>query len=378
MSASPPPSASAAEPDDTEVQRIAFAQCVATLRRTLLTTPLGWGLVVWVCWGQVSQPALLAWLGLALAGWVTGHVLLLRILRQGTDVKRHHLLLLAVAVIDGACWGAMAPLLMGANAILNASLAAILCGVSAVNAPVYITRIPVYFAQCGGLWLAVLTALLRVPTPALIDMAALGLALLLGLLCFYLHGIGARVVEGIRLQLANAALAAQLGEALAAMAEQAATDALTGMPNRRSLDQTLAAQLSMAEREGRPFAVLMLDLDHFKTVNDTHGHAVGDAVLRAFAQRVQAQLRRSDVCSRYGGEEFAVVLAGTSAALALDTAERLRLAVAGAPLVPGVAVTVSIGVASWRKGDDAAGLLARADAALYAAKRAGRDRVSAG
>ncbi len=378
MSASLPPSASAAEPDDTEVQRIALAQCVATLRRTLMTTPLGWALVVWVCWGQVVSSALLAWLGLALAGWVVGHLLLLRIRSQETDIRRHHPLLLTVAVIDGACWGAMAPLLMGSNAILNASLGAILCGVSAVNAPVYITRIQIYFAQCGGLWLAVLTALLRVPAPALIDMAALGLALLLALLCFYLHGIGARVVEGIRLQLANAALAAQLGEALAAMAEQAATDALTGMPNRRSLDQTLAAQLSMAERESRPFAVLMLDLDHFKAVNDTHGHAVGDAVLRAFAQRVQAQLRRSDVCSRYGGEEFAVVLAGTSAELALDTAERLRLAIAGAPLVPGVAVTVSIGVASWRKGDDAAGLLARADAALYAAKRAGRDRVTAG
>ena len=379
MSASLPPfSPTTAEADDTEARRIAFAQCVTTLRRTLLTTPLGWALVVWVCWGRIGWPALGGWLALAFAGWVLGHLLLAHIVRQGSDVVRHHPLLLAVAVVDGACWGAVAPLLMGPDAILNASLAAILCGVSAVNAPVYITRITVYFAQCGGLWLVVLTALLRVPALPLIDMITLGLALLLGLLCFYLHGIGARVVEGIRLQLANAALATRLGDALAAMERQAATDGLTGVPNRRSLDRLLQAQLAMAEREGRPFSVLMLDLDHFKAVNDTHGHGVGDAVLRAFAQRIEGQLRRSDVCARYGGEEFAVVLPGTGAELALDAGERLRLAVAGAPLVPGVAVTVSVGAATWRPGDDAAALLARADAALYAAKRAGRDRVTAG
>lgn len=371
-------STSPVETDDTAAQRIAFVQCVATVRRTLRTTPLGWVLVAWVCWDRVATAPLLAWVGLAVGGWLVCHALLAHIARHGADVTRHHALLLAVAALDGACWGAMAPLLMGADAILNASLAAILCGVSAVNAPVYITRIQVYFGLCGALWLSVLTGLLRVPAPPLADMIALGLALFLLLLCFYLQGIGKRVVEGIRLQIANAALAAQLSDALAAMAQQAATDPLTGLPNRRSLDQTLAAQLAMAQREGRPFSVLMLDLDHFKAVNDTHGHGVGDAVLRSFAQRIQAQLRRSDVCARYGGEEFAVVLPGTASALALDAAERLRLAVAGAPLVPNVPVTVSVGAATWREDEDAAALLGRADAALYEAKRAGRDRVAAG
>jgi diguanylate cyclase (GGDEF)-like protein len=374
----PSPSQPATTDDDAEVRRIAFAQCVAAVRRTLRTTPLGWALVAWLCWERVEWPALRGWLALAVAGWLLGQGLLAHIRRQGTDAARHQPLLLAVAAIDGACWGAIAPLLMGADGILNAGLAAILCGVAAVNAPVYITRIQGYFCLCAALWLAVLAGLLGTPAPPLAELIALGLALFLALLCFYMHGIGARIVEGIRLQLANAALAAQLGQALAAMAEQAATDALTGLPNRRSLDQALAAQLAMAQREGRPFSVLMLDLDHFKAVNDTHGHGVGDAVLRAFAQRIQGQLRRSDVCFRYGGEEFVVVLAGTASEVALDTAERLRLAVAGAPLVPGVAVTVSVGSASWHEGEDAAALLARADTALYAAKRAGRDRVMAG
>jgi diguanylate cyclase (GGDEF)-like protein len=169
-----------------------------------------------------------------------------------------------------------------------------------------------------------------------------------------------------------------LQEALAAMERQAATDALTGLPNRRWLDEALAVQLALAQREGRPYTVLMMDLDHFKQVNDTHGHAMGDAVLRAFGQRLQGQLRRSDLCARYGGEEFVVVLTGTPAEPALEVADRLRRAVGATPLVPGVTATVSVGATCHRPGDDVAALLARADAALYEAKRAGRDRVVVG
>ena len=365
----------ATAPAEADVQRIAFAQCVTSMRRTLLTTPLGWGLATWLCWERQSLDALPGWLALVASGWALCIVMLEIVRRQGADVTRHAGRVRLAAIVDGLCWGSMAPWLMGPDVILNAAIAAVLCGVAAVNAPVYIARIQLFYCQGAAMWLMVLLNSLRTPQPPMANIAALGMALMLGLLFFYLHGIGARVVEGIRLQLANAALAAQLQQALAAMARQASTDALTGLPNRRSLDDAMAVQLTLAAQEARPFAVLMLDLDHFKAINDTHGHATGDAVLRAFAERLEGELRRSDSCARYGGEEFVVVLGDTPLELALEVAERLRRAVGETPLVPGLTATVSVGATCHRPGDGMADLLARADAALYDAKRAGRDRV---
>lgn len=365
-------------PAEIDVQRIAFRQCVTSMYRAMLTAPLGWALASWLCWELRATHLLQDWLTLAAGGWALSILLLVLVRRRGADVTRHRMAVTAAAVIDGLCWGAMSLYLMGPDVMLNVGVGAMLCGVAAVNAPVYITRIQLFLCQGIAMWLLVLATALRDPMPPMAHGAALGLAVLLALLSFYLQGVGARVVDGIRLQLANAALATQLKRALDAMARQAGTDALTGLPNRRSLDTALDAQCAMASREGRPCAVLMLDLDHFKAINDTHGHAVGDAVLRAFGQRLQAQLRRSDLCARYGGEEFVVLLAGTPFEPAEDVAERLRASVNEAPLVEGVTATVSVGTASHRPDDDAASLLARADAALYEAKRGGRNRVVSG
>lgn len=365
-------------PAEIDVQRIAFKRCVTSMQRAMLTAPLGWALAAWLCWQLQATHLLPGWLALVACGWVLSLLLLAFVRRHGADVARHGAAVTAAAVIDGLCWGSMALWLMGTDVILNVSIGAMLCGVVAVNSPVYITRIRLFFWQGLAMWLLVLASALRDPMPPMAHGAALGLAVLLALLFFYLHGVCARVVDGIRMQLANATLATQLRQALDAMARQAGTDALTGLPNRRSLDAALAAQCALAAREGRPCAVLMLDLDHFKAINDTHGHAVGDAVLRAFGQRLQAQLRRSDLCARYGGEEFVVLLAGTPFEPAEDVGERLRLSVSAGPLVEGVRATVSVGTASHRPDDDVATLLARADAALYEAKRSGRNRVVAG
>ena len=365
-------------PAEIDVQRIAFRQCVTSMHRAMMTTPLGWALAAWLCWELRTTELLPGWLALVAPGWVLSLLLLTFVRRRGADPIRHALAVTAAAVIDGLCWGSLAWCLMGADLTLNVCIGAILCGVIAVNTPVYLTRLRLFFYQGVTMWLLVLATALRDPMPAMAHGAALGLALLLLLLSFYLQGVGARVVQGIRLQLANATLAAQLQQALDAMARQASTDALTGLPNRRSLDAALAAQCALAAREGRPCAVLMLDLDHFKAINDTHGHAVGDAVLRAFGQRLQAQLRRSDLCARYGGEEFVVLLAGTPFEPVEDVGERLRALVSAEPLAEGVTTTVSVGTASHRPDDDVASLLARADAALYEAKRSGRNRVVCG
>jgi two-component system cell cycle response regulator len=155
------------------------------------------------------------------------------------------------------------------------------------------------------------------------------------------------------------------------------TDALTGICNRRHLEERLHDMLSAAHRHHQPAAVLMIDVDHFKRVNDTLGHAGGDAVLRQVADRLHQRVRLEDVVGRWGGEEFLVLGAATDATAAEALAGRLLAAVAGSPFaIEGagdVGVTVSIGCAAGI--DDAEALLRRADAALYEAKAKGRNRV---
>jgi two-component system, cell cycle response regulator len=151
-------------------------------------------------------------------------------------------------------------------------------------------------------------------------------------------------------------------------------DALTGLSNRRAVLTQLAGMVSAARRHGHPLSIAILDLDHFKRVNDSHGHKVGDDVLVAAAHAMGTHLRAEDQLGRLGGEEFLVLLPDTDGEAAGHVAEKLRAEVAAAPSP--VAVTVSIGVATW-DGEAPEDLLHRADEALYAAKEAGRDRVLA-
>ncbi|GEM87469.1 GGDEF domain-containing protein [Meiothermus granaticius] len=152
------------------------------------------------------------------------------------------------------------------------------------------------------------------------------------------------------------------------------TDALTGLINRRAMQECLEAELERAKRYDRRFAVLLADIDHFKWVNDNHGHAVGDQVLREVAGRLSAGLRPSDQIARWGGEEFLVLAPETDLAQAQALSGRLFEAIVANP-VSGLEISLSIGVACYRQGDSIAGLLSRADEAMYRAKVAGRARV---
>ncbi len=189
----------------------------------------------------------------------------------------------------------------------------------------------------------------------------------------------ARVRVGLRLQRALSDLASK-NEILEKLA---LTDPLTGLSNRRAFSEALDAELSRIERHNQPASLLAFDLDHFKRVNDTHGHAVGDEVLAAFAAVLQRGCRRGDLAARLGGEEFAILLPTTGLVPAALVAERIRRATEWRPLgvsVP-VPVTVSVGVASTEslpRPPAAAELLRRADAALYRAKDEGRNRVVSG
>ncbi len=160
----------------------------------------------------------------------------------------------------------------------------------------------------------------------------------------------------------------------------AATDPLTGLLSRLAFAVVFAQAAERARREPKPMALAFFDIDHFKAINDTHGHAVGDRVLAMVAERLQAAVRGGDALARWGGEEFLLLLEDCDLDAAAAVAEKARAAVAGAPraLADGgaLALTLSAGVAERRPGEDAAALIARADAALYRAKRAGRNRTA--
>jgi diguanylate cyclase (GGDEF)-like protein len=170
------------------------------------------------------------------------------------------------------------------------------------------------------------------------------------------------------------------GRHLEELARLARKDPLTGLPNRRALDEELARAVARAARAGTPLSAVALDVDHFKRVNDLHGHGAGDAVLAAVAARAAAALRAGDLVARTGGEEFVVLLPGANLARAAEAAERIRAAVADEAVVVGgiaLSVTVSLGCAELLPGDEGGrSLLARADARLYGAKSSGRNRVS--
>ena len=158
----------------------------------------------------------------------------------------------------------------------------------------------------------------------------------------------------------------------------AVTDDLTLAFNSRYLATRLLEEMERARRSGEPLSVLLMDLDHFKRVNDTHGHAVGDQVLRAFVERVRSATRRVDLLVRRGGEEFVLIMPATTMKEAVIIAERVRLTASEKPIVVGeakVSQTVSIGVATWDTREIPAMLEQRADAAMYVAKAQGRDRV---
>ena len=185
-----------------------------------------------------------------------------------------------------------------------------------------------------------------------------------------------------RTQLRRKAYADALRDRLEESLEMAVTDALTGLHNRRYVVSRLRQNLDVLERSGEHFAAALIDIDHFKRINDSWGHPAGDAVLKGFADRLRRELRAIDIAGRYGGEEFLVLFMGAGRDEALEAAERFRAAMAREPFqAPGtgepIPVTVSAGVTVGEAGDDVEDVIARADAALYEAKSSGRNRVIA-
>ena len=170
-------------------------------------------------------------------------------------------------------------------------------------------------------------------------------------------------------------LAAQLNESLKQVEQLAVTDTLTETYNRRKFDEIVGQEHHRAEHEKIPFSLIMLDLDHFKKVNDKFGHSVGDQVLKHLSRLIRGLIRQGDLLIRWGGEEFLLLLPATQIDEAGPFAERVRLEVEQENFPTAGQITISLGVAQLREGDSIDGLLKRVDNALYRAKQGGRNRV---
>ncbi len=195
---------------------------------------------------------------------------------------------------------------------------------------------------------------------------------------YYLTACGASVfalLAALNVMLSNTVLKPIQSNA-DALKKLASEDGLTGAANRRSFIESFESEVSGREGSDSPISLVMIDLDHFKRINDTHGHSAGDMVLKECCIRVRHKIRRGDLLGRLGGEEFAVMLPHTDEAGALALASNLLAAIRGMPFDSVGTVTASMGVAQWEPGERVSDVLERADAALYASKHDGRDRVT--
>ncbi|MGW6130769.1 diguanylate cyclase [Cellulomonas sp. NPDC055163] len=188
-------------------------------------------------------------------------------------------------------------------------------------------------------------------------------------------GVERRMVETLVQACGHVGLALSRATLVEELRRAAQTDGLTGTLNRRAFDDALRRELLRSQRSGAPLAVALVDLDHFKAVNDQHGHVVGDQVLRGAARALRSAARGADLVARYGGEEFAIILPDTTVEQGRDAAERFRRAVAQGDT--GVRVSCSIGIAGNEDRPSSEQIVRRADAALYTAKEQGRDRAVA-
>jgi two-component system cell cycle response regulator len=188
------------------------------------------------------------------------------------------------------------------------------------------------------------------------------------------------ILARVRTQIRKRRYTERLRDNVQLSIEMAITDALTGLYNRRYMETHVGTLVDQANSRGKPLSVLILDIDYFKSINDTHGHDAGDDVLQDFAIRIRKSIRGIDLACRYGGEEFVVVMPETDMAVATMVAERLRRRIASEPFpiqkgARMIEVTISIGIAALGPDDNAAAVIKRADQALYRAKRDGRNRV---
>ncbi|WP_374339531.1 diguanylate cyclase [Leeia sp.] len=362
-------------------------------RDTLVAAPLAWLLLSYVLWPAVSHTALQWWLTLRIGVDLAYGYEIIHFIRRkpaATEARfwiNRHLLILT---FSGLAWGLSLPILSPASQLYELLLLLFLCGISGANIIIY----AVVFRSCAimllTMWVPILWVLSQRGQALDHALALAGLVYVVVLLSYGWRAsrlLSARISARLEnahlnqvLQHTNQELErnnAELHLALQRINELATHDDLTGCYNRRFLFNLLQQEQQKSLRYRHPVSLILLDLDHFKQVNDQHGHLIGDEVLRALVQRCIPQVRQTDTIARYGGEEFVIVMPMTEESTAMMLAERLREYIASQPILdtPPLRVTLSAGVAAFQPGESCEQWLDHADKALYAAKAQGRNRV---
>lgn len=347
-------------------------------------------------WSDIERGLIVTWVLLMVAVTIFSNVLgryhgFSRPIQPGGELNRAKWLL-CHHFLSGLAWGAGGWLLFDVHLEHEMALAMALCAVAAigattvgvlfVNALVFLSLIiwpSVYLLMTSDLKFFQVLSFAGIAYGGILIWVA-KVTNKMGLKAFELGHENSELVAALKdsnLQLAHKNDA--LHYALAKVEEIATTDELTRCYNRRYMMESLKRELEMAKRNGDPFSFMLLDVDHFKRVNDTFGHVSGDRALATVAETLQANKRTGDTLARFGGEEFAIQLPGTTIESALLSAQRLRIAVEARPIEfadQHQYVTISIGITQWWPGEDVEMLIHRADQALYEAKRNGRNRVA--
>lgn len=332
------------------------------------------GLVAMALWPAVSPGALQLWLALVVLSFLARVVLFVayrHVRPAGRELLRWRTPYIATLLFAAAVWGLGLLWLMPADSILYQAVAYVfLLGMASAALTTYSAERGIALATC-------MVTLMPTALWFLFQADALRLAMGLGGLLFMLSAWRATEVlsEAMRQRIR---LTRELDQARASAERAAQRDELTGLFNRRALIELGEESVARCQRLGQPVSALVLDLDHFKSINDRYGHAAGDRALVQMATVLRQCLRAADICGRLGGEEFAVVMPNTALDDALAVAERARVAIAGEPVNTDQGsqqITTSTGVASDLYDLDE--LLMLADQAMYQAKQQGRNRTVA-
>ncbi|TVQ69007.1 MAG: GGDEF domain-containing protein [Oceanospirillales bacterium] len=360
-----------------EARQVGFQQFIQTLLRTLLIAPLGWILIISLAFGVAPLDKLLAWSIWFFVSLIIILFFLNQLLKKPPDINKNQTFVLFIVAYYGLLWGMMAYGAMGYDVVLDSWVLTILVGIVSVNLPSYITFPKAFYFLVFGMWLSTtLSVLLILDRYDLGWKAVFGILIYVISLLYVVKPISNRVLEGIRMQLLNKSLAEELQKSLKTVSHQANTDALTGLHNRHALNKSLEELIVKGERRRNTFSLLMIDIDFFKDINDKYGHGVGDKAIQHVAMCISGQLRDDDMCARFGGEEFVVLLPNTSTTEAMYVAERIRKAVEVTPMQnPFQPMTLSIGVATHQYGMTSEMLLKAADDEVYVAKANGRNQV---
>lgn len=373
---------------DCAVQRELAHKLALREKFSTCTSFLGYGFQAFMLRDLVAAPLLWAWFAalavLEALNWLVAH----QLVRQRDDdaQRRKWLRVLPVTLFMASCTWGMSALMPGVDlavttANLNLLLLAVVVIISVHNLCFSAAALVAFVFGMGTPLF--IYGLMHPWGPS--GLLALGAFVLCVMVQFYGRAAHRLEVNDICHRLESELMAAELQRtnielnvAMDKIRIMASHDALTQCLNRRAVMEHLESEKARAGRHGERFGVILLDLDHFKSINDTYGHGVGDAVLVAMADRLRAHVRPSDSLARWGGEEFLCVMAHVDDASLLAKAEDLRRALAEAPLVQepkALTVTASIGVAMFAPGQTIDETIDRADQALYQAKHGGRNRV---